>query len=100
MLEQVNPAQQLEPLSAELDLIWVLFNTNIGPARVLIPAGAKVRHIPYYSASRRRYFINVIVNDQLVGLHCGARTHRVIAFSRKSDAERLCEVRNEARRSR
>lgn len=99
MLEQVNSAQPPEPLPAELDFVLVLFDAKIGLARVLVPAGAKVEHIPYYSARRKRYVIAVCINDWCVGMHCGARTHRVITFGDEDGAARLCAVRNEARRS-
>lgn len=99
MPEHTTPTDQPKPASSEPDFIWVLFDHD-GPTRVLVPAGAKVQHIPYYSISRMRYFINVIVNDQLVGLHCGERTHRVITFGDEDGAARLCEIRNDARRIR
>jgi hypothetical protein len=99
MLKRLIPAHRFKKFPKKMDFVLVLFSAKIGPARVWVPAGAKVEHIPCYFEGIKRYLINVLINGQLVGVHCGARTHEVIKFSRESDAVRLCAVRNAARRS-
>ncbi|HEU5381816.1 MAG TPA: hypothetical protein VFV38_40870 [Ktedonobacteraceae bacterium] len=88
----------LDP-SAQPDFITVQLDSEMGAARVLVPAGATVEHFTWYFEAMDRYFIGVFVGETFVGLHCGERTGELIAFSRKRDADRLCRVCNAARRS-
>lgn len=100
MPEHTTPTDQPKPAPSEPDFLWVLFDFDIGPARVLVPVGAKVRHMPFYWENERRYALAVCVDGWCMGLHCGARTHRVITFGDEEGAARLCEIRNAARRIR
>jgi hypothetical protein len=81
---------------AEPPFVFVLYDAEIGPARVLVPAGASVEYEVFYVAQLGCYVLAVWVGGQFAGWHCGDRSGDVIAFGRESDAVRLAGVRNAA----
>lgn len=79
--------------SMQRDFVNVIFDAS-GLARVLVPDGATVEHVPCPIDRLGHYYVNVWINDEWAGFHCGDRTGEVVRFSRRSDAQRLCDERN------
>lgn len=77
--------------------VFVLFDAQIGPAHVLVPADATVEYISSFIRSARVapcHALSVWINDYFVGWHCGDRTGKVVKFQRERDALALADVRN------
>ena len=92
MAKRATSTQQFDQSSSRPDFVTVILPSTFAPARVPVPAGAAVKHLV---ASRDgRYFIIVSIDGVFVGFHAGSRTGLPVFFSRESDADRLCKVRN------
>lgn len=100
MTTQATSGQPVDPSSSQPSFVFVGFDVEIGPVRVLVPAGASVEYEAYYVKLAKCYGLMVWVNHRFVGWHCGELTGSPITFVRKSDAVRLADVRNAAWRAR
>lgn len=81
--------------SMQSDFVNVIFDAS-GLARVLVPNSATVEYVPCPIDRLGHYYVNVYINDEWVGFHCGDRSGEVVRFLRRHDAQRLCNVRNTA----
>ena len=91
LVRVTEPLTDVQPV-----FVFVLFDAEIGPARVLVPAGAQVDYEVTPLEYKNRYGLLVAIDGELVGWHCGERSHDPVLFERKSDAVRLAAARGAA----
>ena|SRR5579883_1716424 len=96
MAKQATSLQPVNLSFSQPAYVFVFFDAEIGPARVLVPDGATVDYCAVYLDVVKRYLLGVWIDDNFVGWHCGERSGDVIDFVRESDAVRLADVRNAA----
>lgn len=93
MAKQATSAQSINQSSLQANSVFV-FGSKTGLASVAVPDGATVDYVALAFTSTGVWLLSVWIDDTLAGWHCGERTGRPVAFSRKSDAVRLADTRN------
>jgi hypothetical protein len=94
MAKQATSAQHIDSSSIQPAFVKVFI--NFGPTHVFVSDSATVWYEVFYHDVIERFILCVHADGDFIGWHCGERTDDIICFKRKSDAARLCRVRNTA----